>query len=104
MKLHKWSDIKAKSRHKLTPEMVAEDAEWVRRELLEMSLREIREMVGQTQVEAAEKMGKTQSELSRLERRDDSLVSSLRGYVEALGGELEIVVRFGDRSVKLRGV
>jgi hypothetical protein len=43
----------------------------------------------------------TQSELSRLESRDDHLTSTLRRYVEALGGTLEISAVFGGRRIKL---
>jgi predicted transcriptional regulator len=99
-----WKQIKAKSRHKLTPEQEAEDRVWVERELLAMSLREMREMVGKNQVDVAAAVETTQSELSRLERRDDFFLSTLKKYVKALGGELEIIARFGDKSVRLRGV
>jgi hypothetical protein len=43
----------------------------------------------------------TQSELSRLERRPDHLVSTLRRYVKALGGELEVTAVLGAKRVKL---
>lgn len=69
-----------------------------------MDLRAMREVAGKTQVELAKKMAVTQAELSRAERRDDHLVSTLRKYVEGLGGELEVVAHFGDKSVRLRGV
>src|SRR5207237_3720746 len=48
-----WKQIKAKSRHKLTSEQGVEDRAWVERELLEMSLRELREMAGRNQVDVA---------------------------------------------------
>ena len=102
MKLHKWDDLKKRS--KLSPEQHAAIEAEVAREITEMNLREVRELAGKTQVEVAHAAEIAQGELSRLERRDDHLVSTLRRYVEALGGELEIVVRFGDRSVRLRGV
>src|SRR3954471_9008074 len=99
-----WKQIKARSRHKLTPEQEVEDRAWVERELLEMSLREMREMVGKNQVDVTAAVDTTQSELSRLERRNDFFLSTLKKYVKALGGELEIIARFGDKSVRLRGV
>jgi DNA-binding XRE family transcriptional regulator len=74
------------------------------REDLDLNLRAVRDLVGKTQAELAELAGTTQSEISMAERRADHLVSTLRRYVEALGGELEVVARFGDKSVKLRGV
>jgi transcriptional regulator with XRE-family HTH domain len=63
-----------------------------------------REVAGKTQGEIAAVVEMTQGQLSRLEHRDDHLVSTLRRYVEALGGELEVVARFNDRTVRLRGV
>ena len=47
-------------------------------------------------------MGIRQGSLSKIEHQDDLLVSTLRRYVEALGGALEIRARFQDRSVTLR--
>ena len=72
--------------------------------MLQMSLREMREMVGKNQVDLAAAIETTQSELSRLERRDDFFLSTLKRYVKALGGELMIIAQFGDKSVRLRGV
>jgi transcriptional regulator with XRE-family HTH domain len=93
-----WRAIKAKTRHKLTDVERAEDAAWVRSELLQMSLREIRSAQGKTQADVAEKLDKTQGELSRIGRREDLLLSTLRD-VEALGGKLQIVADFGRPSV-----
>jgi hypothetical protein len=42
-----------------------------------------------------------QGNLSKLEQRTDMYVSTLRRYVEALGGELEIVARFPDREYRI---
>lgn len=97
-----WSEIRKKS--KLTEAQRNEDDQWVQRELLEMSLREMREMVGKNQVEVAAEVETTQSELSRLERRNDFFLSTLKKYVKALGGELEVIAKFGDKMVRLRGV
>jgi hypothetical protein len=45
-----------------------------------------------------------QSELSKAERRADHRLSTLRRYVEALGGELEVFARFGSKRVRLKEV
>lgn len=95
----RWREIRAK---KMTPEKVASLDREVERELLEMDLREIREAAGRTQVEVADALEATQAEISRFERRDDRRLSTLRRYVEALGGELEVVATFGDRRVRIR--
>jgi hypothetical protein len=57
-----------------------------------------------TQVDAARAAEMTQSELSRLESRGDHRISTLRRYVEALGGSLEVTAVFGTRRVKLTEV
>jgi hypothetical protein len=51
-----------------------------------------------TQAEIAKRTGISQSEVSRTELRDDCLVSTLRRYAKALGGELELIVRIKDRD------
>jgi transcriptional regulator with XRE-family HTH domain/catechol 2,3-dioxygenase-like lactoylglutathione lyase family enzyme len=56
-------------------------------------LRELRALLGVTQEQLAERLGVQQAAVSRLERREDITLSSLRRYVAALGGELEINVR-----------
>lgn len=61
-------------------------------------------LLGVPQTELAARTGLDQPEVSRLERRPDHLVSTLRRYVEALGGELEVTARFGTKAVRLKGV
>ena len=56
----------------------------------------------QKDIEAATGIG--QAEVSRTERRDDHLLSTLRAYVEALGGKLEVIAVFEDKQVRLHGV
>jgi len=46
----------------------------------------------------------SQIEVSRAERRTDHRVSTLRRYVQALGGDLVVSARFGRRLIPLRGV
>jgi len=99
MKLRKWSDVK---RAKLDPSRLERVQQRVEKELLEANLAELRQAVGATQVEAAEAANMTQSELSRLERRPDHLVSTLRRYVESLGGELEVTAVVGNKRVRLK--
>jgi transcriptional regulator with XRE-family HTH domain len=66
--------------------------------------RDVRTLAGKTRSEVAKASAVAQGELSRLERRRDHRVSTLRQYVEALGGELRIVAQFGNRSVRVKGV
>ena len=101
MKIHHWNDIK---RTRLSPERIEEIRKQVEAETVELNLQAMRKVLGKTQVEVAEAAQMTQTELSRAERRDDHLVSTLRRYVEALGGELEVTARFGKKKVRLVGV
>lgn len=59
----------------------------------ELSLAELRRDLKQSQVDLAKKMGVKQGDVSKLERRSDMYVSTLRRYVEAAGGSLVIVVK-----------
>ena len=71
----------------------------------EMSLRDLRKARKQTQMRVAEKLGINQENVSRLEQRSDLLISTLSGYVEAMGGKLSLVVEFPDRPpVALKGI
>lgn len=60
---------------------------------------EFRKAVGLTQVELAGKMSITQENVSRLEKRNDMHLSTLRKYVEALGGELELLINIPDKPL-----
>jgi len=71
----------------------------------EMSLRELRRARKLTQVRVAKKLGITQDSVSRLEKRSDLLLSTLRKTVEAMGGNLSLVAEFPDRApVILSGI
>jgi hypothetical protein len=69
--------------------------------ILAMSLNELRRARRMTQGSLATAMQTSQSEISKLEQRTDTYVSTLQNYVRALGGELDIVARFPDGSVKI---
>lgn len=61
------------------------------------TLKDLRQAVAQTQEELATALGVGQDTISRLEKRSDMLLSTLRRYVEAMGGKLELVAQFPDR-------
>jgi DNA-binding transcriptional regulator YiaG len=69
--------------------------------LEQRSLKALREGLSLTQAAVGRTLDMTQSELSRVESRNDHLTSTLRRYVEALGGELEITAVFGGRRVRI---
>src|SRR6266436_166618 len=71
----------------------------------EMTLRELRHARKLTQVKMAKKLGVTQDSVSRLEKRSDLLLSTLRKTVETMGGNLSLVAEFPDREpVVLSGI
>lgn len=69
----------------------------------ELSLAELRDLLEHSQAGLAKKMRVQQAEVSKIERRRDIYVSTLRRYVEAACGPLEIVVRIPNQQpVRLR--
>lgn len=69
--------------------------------LKEMPLQELREARQLTQQQLAEQLKSGQAAVSKLERRTDMYVSTLRRFIEAMGGELEIIARFPDGDVRV---
>ena len=63
----------------------------------EQTLRDLRQAHDLTQVRMAEYLGVGQDSISRLEKRTDLLISTLRGYIEVMGGHLRLVAEFPDR-------
>ena len=93
-----WQDIRTK---RFTPDQLQQIDDAVEQELLEMDLRALREAVGLTQEELAQRITITQSQLSKMERREDHRISTVRRYVVALGGELEIVAVVDGKRILL---
>jgi transcriptional regulator with XRE-family HTH domain len=70
----------------------------------EKSLRDLRRARTLTQKRIAKKLGIGQESVSKLESRSDLMISTLRNYVEAMGGKLSLVAEFPDRPpVSLSG-
>jgi transcriptional regulator with XRE-family HTH domain len=71
----------------------------------ELTLRELRKARKITQTQLAKKLGVKQEQISRIEKRTDLHISTLRRSVEALGGSLSLVAEFPDGApVKLSGL
>jgi len=66
-----------------------------------MGLAAVRHAFDLTQTELAERLGVSQANVAKIEKRSDLLVSTLRSYLAALGGEVRIVVSFHGRDVEL---
>lgn len=61
------------------------------------TLKDLRQAVERTQEDLAANLGVGQDTISRIERRSDMLLSTLRRYIEAVGGQLDLVARFPNR-------
>jgi DNA-binding XRE family transcriptional regulator len=87
-KIKKLSPAQRKKVEARAAELIAE----------EMTLRELRKARKLTQVRMAKALGVTQDSVSRLEKRSDLLLSTLRKTVQAMGGNLSLVAEFPDRA------
>jgi len=93
----KFSELRARMR----PEARAVAHERAIEMLMATPLSELRRAMEMTQEEIAAILGTTQANVSQMERRPDMYLSTLRQYVEALGGELEVTARFPGREPSL---
>ena len=70
-----------------------------------LSLQELRKTKRLTQAQLAEVLNIRQATIARMEQRSDLMLSTLRGYLEAMGGKLSLIVDFPDRApVLLEGL
>lgn len=69
--------------------------------LAEMPLNELRQARGLSQKMLADVLHVQQPSVAKIEKRTDMYLSTLRSHIEAMGGELDIVARFPDGSVKI---
>jgi transcriptional regulator with XRE-family HTH domain len=67
----------------------------------EATLRQVRVARERSQEEVARKLHIKQAAVSKLERRADMYLSTLRHYIEAMGGKLEIIARFPNQAVRI---
>jgi transcriptional regulator with XRE-family HTH domain len=84
---------------KMDPEIRADNRQRVRDELQRMALDELRSAKQLTQADMAEMLDVPQSSISRIERRADMYLSTLRNYIHAMGGVLQIQAIFPDGAV-----
>ena len=93
----KWSELEAK----MGPERVAASRARAKKIIEEMPLQQLRNARQMTQTRLAEGLEMDQGNISKLEQRTDMYLSTLRSYVEAMGGALEIRAVFPDGVVKI---
>ncbi len=86
---------------KMSPERRARVAARVKEELRKMPLHQLRNAREMTQTRLAEVLEMDQGNISKLEKRTDMYLSTLRSYVEAMGGTLEIRAVVPDGDVKI---
>ena len=86
----KWNDLK----QTMSPESRARVDARVRETLESMPLAEIRRAIGLTQTDLASQLDMNQGSVSKIEHAADMYLTTLRKYVQALGGELHLTARF----------
>jgi hypothetical protein len=74
----------------------------VQKAIAEMALDELRHARRLTQAGLASTLGVDQGSISKLERRTDMYISTLRSYVEAMGGDLRITASFPEGEVRIK--
>ena len=94
----------AELRAKMTPRAKELSEKLYRSHRAEMALAQLREVLALTQEELAQSLDVSQEAVSRMERRPDILVSTLRRVVEAMGGQLEIRAIVPSGTVTLEGL
>ena len=97
----KWNDLN----HKASTEVRAQLKRDAHAELQRIGFEKLRDARRQTQVAVAKKLGVGQGSVSRIEKQSDFLLSTLREYVDALGGQLELRAVFpeGDFIIESLG-
>jgi transcriptional regulator with XRE-family HTH domain len=91
---------------RLTPERRARiEAEADRLHAEYQTLKDLRRARELTQAQLADSLGVRQATIAQLEKRSDLMISTLRNYVEAMGGHLRLTVEFPDKTpVALEGL
>lgn len=93
----KWETV----RRKFAPEVEARIKKRVEEETRRLSLYQLREARNLTQVGLAAALNIQQGAVSKLERRTDMYISTLRSYIQAMGGDLQIRAVFPDSEVQI---
>jgi transcriptional regulator with XRE-family HTH domain len=91
----------AELRERLSPEVRAASKAKAARMRAEMPLNELRQARRLSQVALAKAMDSDQPNISRIEHQADTYVSTLRGYIAAMGGRLDIVASFPDGEYRI---
>jgi len=95
---HKWREI----RGSFSPEEEAEIERRVKDAAGVMTLYQLREARNLTQVSLARVLEVNQGAVSRMEKRTDMYVSTLRSYIQAMGGQLQVKAIFPEGEVEIQ--
>jgi len=93
----KWREIRTKH----SPEVEAEIAQRVKEAAGVMTLYQLREARSLTQVNLAKVLNVNQGAVSRMEKRTDMYVSTLRNFIQAMGGQLQVKAVFPEGEVEI---
>ena len=93
----KFEELQAK----MSPQARARSDALYEQLVAEMPLHELRQARELSQVKLAQALNVNQAAVSKMEHRTDMYISTLRGYIRAMGGDLDIVARFPDGDVKI---
>lgn len=86
-----WAGLSEERKQRIQDRAESLEAEY-------LTLQELRQNAGLTQAQLSEALGMPQSNVSRLEKSSDMLLSTLRSYIEAMGGTLNLTVQLPDSS------
>ncbi len=89
-------------RDRMSPESRARAQAQAKQLRVDMALNELRHARSLTQERLADILRVNQAAVSKLEGRTDMYISTLRSYIEAMGGDLDIVARFPEGDVHIR--
>ena len=94
---HKWKDV----RRPVTPEAEERIQQGVKEAAAVMTLHQLREARSLTQVNLAKVLQINQGAVSKMEKRADMYVSTLRNFIQAMGGQLQVKAIFPEGEVQI---
>jgi DNA-binding XRE family transcriptional regulator len=94
---HKWKDI----RRTLSPEQEEATRQYVKSVVEAVTLNQLREARSLTQANLASVLGVNQGSVSKMEKRTDMYISTLRNFIQAMGGQLQIKAVFPEGEVEI---
>ncbi|MET9179501.1 XRE family transcriptional regulator [Kitasatospora aureofaciens] len=108
MKGRSWTEVRAEVMERF-PELATPEAEARRARMRQESLAqirgyelaELRRKAGLTQKHVAELLGVSQARVSQIEHGQVDSLDNLRAYAAAIGGEVEVTVKQGERTIKV---